>query len=142
MKSKWKYKYKYKEPVEEYYHTSKYNLHIGNSTISNAGKGVFVDESIKSNTFIDYYYGDEISYIATGAYFVGFEDGGRILGIDALSFPRCYMAMVNDAYKTLFHNNCRLDIVDEQIEIWSIIDIFPGQELLMSYGSKYWNTLL
>ena len=52
MKSKWKYKYKYNEPVEEYYHTSKYNLHIDISTISNAGKGVFVDECIESNTFI------------------------------------------------------------------------------------------
>lgn len=118
-----KHKYKYEEPLEEYYHTSKYKLQIGSSTISNAGKGVFVEECIESNTFIDYYYGDEISYIGTGAYFVGFNDGSRILGIDALSFPRCYMAMVNDAYKTLFINNCRLDIANEQIEIWSMNDI-------------------
>ena len=135
-----KHKYKYEEPLEDYYHTSKYKLQIGISTIENAGKGVFTDEWIKINTFIDYYYGDEISYIGTGSYFVGFEDISRILGIDALLFPRCYMAMVNDAYKTLFINNCRLDIVDEQIEIWSMNDIYPGQELFMSYGSNYWGT--
>jgi hypothetical protein len=50
------------------------------------------------------------------------------------------MAMVNDAYQTPFRNNCRIDIVDEKIEIWSIMDIYPGQELFMSYGSNYWNT--
>jgi hypothetical protein len=140
MKYKHKYKYKYEEPLEEYYHTSTYKLQIGSSTISNAGKGVFADECIKHNTLIDYYYGHEISYIGTGAYFVAFEDGSRILGIDASSFPRCYMAMMNDAYKTQFLNNCRLDIIDEKIEIWSIMDIYPGQELFMSYGSNYWNT--
>jgi len=137
---KHKYKYKYEERFEEYYHTSKYQLQIGKSTISNAGKGIFADEPIECNTLIDYYYGDEIEYIGTGPYFVGFEDGSRILGIDAMAFPRCYMAMVNDAYQTPFQNNCRLDIVNEQIEIWSIDDIFSGQELLMSYGSNYWNT--
>jgi hypothetical protein len=140
MKHKHMYKYKYEEPLEEYYHTSKYPLQIGPSTILHAGKGVFTDESIERDTFIDYYYGNEISYIGTGPYFVGFEDGSRILGIDASSFPRCYMAMVNDAFRTPFQNNCRLDIVNEQIEIWSMIDIYPAQELLMSYGSKYWNT--
>jgi len=137
---KHKYKYTYEEPLEEYYHTSKYTLRIYISTILYGGKGVFTDEFIDSNTFIDYYYGDEISYIGTGEYFVGFEDGSRILGIDALSFPRCYMAMVNDAHQTHFNNNCRLDIVNEQIEIWSIVDIYPNQELLMSYGANYWNT--
>ena len=136
---KYKNKYKYEEPLEAYYHTSKYKLQLDVSTILNAGKGVFTDECIITNTFIDYYYGDEISYIGTGAYFVGFEDGGRILGIDALSFPRCYMAMVNDSYKTSFYNNCRLDVVDDKIEIWSIVDICSGQELFMSYGSHYWN---
>lgn len=137
-KNKHMYKYKYEEPLEEYYHTSKYQLKIGESTILNAGKGIFAEEFIGRNNMIDYYYGNEIEYIGTGPYFVGFEDGSRILGIDASSFPRCYMAMMNDAYQTPFQNNCRLDIVNEQIEIWSIVDIFPGQELLMSYGSKYW----
>jgi hypothetical protein len=140
MKHKHKHTYKYEEPVEEYYHTSKYKLQIGLSTIPHGGKGVFTNECIESNNFIDYYCGYEISYIGTGEYFVGFEDGSRILGIDALSFPRCYMAMVNDAYQTPFRNNCRIDIVDEKIEIWSIMDIYPGQELFMSYGSNYWNT--
>jgi hypothetical protein len=88
---------------------------------------------------IDYYYGDEILYVGTGDYFVGFDDNSRILGIDAISFPRCYMAMVNDAYKTPFKNNCCLDIVDDKIEILSICEISIGQELFMSYGSKYWN---
>ena len=137
---KHKYKYKYEEPLEEYYHTSTYKLQIGSSTILNAGKGVFADEYIERDIFIDYYYGNEIEYIGTGPYFVGFEDGSRILGIDGIVFPRCYMAMVNDAYRTPFRNNCRIDVVNEQIEIWSIADIFSGQELLMNYGSNYWNT--
>ena len=57
-KNKHMYKYKYEELLEAYYHTSKYQLQIGLSTILHSGKGVFTNEYIERNTFIDYYYGN------------------------------------------------------------------------------------
>ena len=128
--------YIYPEEKEEYYHSSQFKLRIDNSNIKMAGKGVITDEHIPKETFIDFYSGDICYALRCGSYFVEIDE---TCGVNAISFPRCYMAMINDAYHSNFTNNCEIRINENnQIEIWSILDICAGEELFMSYGDEYW----
>ena len=136
--------YTYVEPKEEFYNDSNYNLSILPSMILNAGRGVYTAEMIPENSYIGKYCGQRQYYMNCGSYFVKFLD--KPGGIDAITFPRCYMAMINDSYGSLFKNNCKMvEIVDEtgepSIEIWSINTIHPGEELFMSYGGDYWTNI-
>jgi len=137
-KYKSKYKYVYKEEKEEYYHNSKFNLRIDKSQIKEAGLGVFTNDFIPANTFIDYYKGNTCSGIKSGSYFFAIN---HIIGIDAQSYPRCYMAMINDVYKSDFNINCEFIINEEEkkVEIFSCKNIQPDEELFISYGDSYWN---
>ena len=40
-----------------------------------------------------------------------------------------------------FTNNCKfeVDIENKKVKVYSIIDIHPGSELFISYGSDYWS---
>lgn len=128
-------KHPYTAPIiiPSYYHRSPYSLEIKKSTIANAGLGVFTCETIPSNCLIDYYTGDCLC-ISTSAYYVQITDQ---IGIDAGSYPRCYMAMMNDGFSK---NNCRfeIDVNTKQVSVWSIRDI-QNEELFISYGDEYWN---
>jgi hypothetical protein len=135
MTKRYKNKIIYKEEKEEYYHNSKYNLKIHNSNIKLAGKGVFTEEPIPINSFIDFYTGDSYYNVKCGMYFVEISD---IYGINAIAFPRCYMAMINDAYNSQYTNNCEIRIENDNIEIWSLRNIEKGEELFFSYGNEYW----
>jgi len=135
MKRKNKNKYIYIPPKEEYYNNSCFELEIKDSNIKNAGKGVFTLEFIPNNTFIDEYTGIIMNHVFCGSYFVLIREG---LGIDAQTFPRCYMAMINDNIGSLFEHNCKFMICDDKVEIWSIKDIYKGDELYISYGNEYW----
>ena len=125
--------YRYVEPVPSYYHTSPYTLDIRKSTITNAGLGVFTVKDIPAGAYIDMYTGDLLS-IATSLYYFQIDDG---IGIDAGSYPRCYMAMLNDGFEK---NNCEFRVDDEtrQVSVWSIRDVMAGEELFVSYGDDYW----
>ncbi len=136
MTKRFKNKIIYKEEKEEYYHNSIYNLKIHNSNIKLAGKGVLTEEPIPNNSFIDFYTGNINYYNKCGAYFVEINDH---CGINAVSFPRCYMAMINDSHNSQYTNNCEIRINNYNIEIWSIRNIEKGEELFMSYGNEYWN---
>ena len=133
----------------QYYHKSKYNLCIDNSKITNSGFGVFSRDFIPKDSFVDEYYGDIINYLYGGDYYFKID---KDYGINAEKFPRCYMAMLNDAdYKPLskrklrkfvshdFINNCYFKIEDKKIKIFSKEDIKENTELFISYGSEYWN---
>lgn len=139
-KKRTKLEYKYIEPLEEYYNNSPYRLVIKPSQIPGAGKGVFADEPIQKNICIGEYLGERMFVIECGAYLVQFQYQRG--GIDASCYPRCYMAMINDSFRSQFKNNCRLveTTIDNEprIEIWSIQNIEPGEELFMSYGDEYW----
>lgn len=126
----------YLEEKEEYYHNSQFDLKIGFSNIKYAGKGVISEDFIPFNSFIDFYTGEYYYNIKCGAYFIEINDK---CGINAITFPRCYMAMINDSYNTEYTNNCEIRIIDNNVEIWSIRDIQKGEELFMSYGDEYWN---
>jgi len=125
--------YSYVEPIPSYYHTSPYTLDIRASTIANAGLGVFVCKDIPAGAYIDAYTGDLLS-IATSLYYFQINEG---VGIDAGSYPRCYMAMLNDGFEK---NNCEFRVDDEtrQVSVWSIRDVVAGEELFVSYGNDYW----
>jgi uncharacterized protein len=125
--------YSYVEPILSYYHTSPYTLDIRASTITNAGLGVFTVKDIPADVCIDTYTGDLLS-IPTSRYYFQIEEG---IGIDAGSYPRCYMAMLNDGFEK---NNCMFRVDNEkiQVSVWSKRDIKTGEELFVSYGDDFW----
>lgn len=135
MKKKKKILYQIEKP--EYYHNSNFNLNINKSLIDNAGNGVYTNDFIPNNTFIDCYEGDIKYFIKAGEYYFGINEN---IGIDAFLYPRCYMAMINDARGSIFDNNCDFKINDKEliVEVWSIRDIKDGEELFINYGSEYW----
>ena len=128
--------YTYIPPVEEYYHNSPYKLEIRKSQIIEAGNGVYAMEAIPSNVRVDIYTGDEMNHGYASPYYLSVSDN---YGIDAQSFPRCYMAMINDAHGSEFQNNCEIRINGRVPEIWTIADIPACTELMMSYGPDYWS---
>ena len=126
---------------QSYYNNSQYKLKLDISTIKNAGIGVFALEPIAKNKFIGYYEGDVIFHIHCGSYYMSINDEH---GINAVCYPRCYMAMINDTYKTDYKYNCEFIInennsdYNKKVEIWSISDININDELFISYGNDYW----
>ena len=123
-------------PLPSYYHNSKFCLEIKKSNIENAGFGVFSNTFIPADSFIDFYQGKIITKNCNGSsYFFHIHD---LKGIDAIEYPRCYMAMLNDAHNSSFENNCEFRVTEnEKVEVWSIVDIYPDEELLVDYGDEY-----
>ena len=140
-----------------YYHKSKFDLFIQKSKIINSGLGIFTNDFIKANTFIDYYFGEYTEHLIGGEYFFRIteknNDDNINCGINAINLPRCYMAMLNDASyiptskrklkKFIEHNyknNCTfiVDKINKKIEIYSLVDIQIGEELFIFYGPEYW----
>ena len=133
-KRKPKHPYTVPEIIPSYYHHSSYPLEIRKSTLVNAGLGLFSLGTIPSNCRIDYYTGDYLS-IPTSAYYIEITN---TIGIDAGSYPRCYMAMINDGFSK---NNCRfeIDVDTKQVSVWTLREI-QTEELFVSYGDEYWHT--
>jgi SET domain-containing protein len=127
-----------------FYNNTEFILDIKPSNIKNGGRGLFSVQNIPKDTMIGYYKGDilsgnnkvtDYSFQISKKYF-----------IDAKNFPRCYIAMINDANKSEFENNCEFRIIEKQIKknsqicLYSIKDIRKGDELFASYGDEYWTT--
>lgn len=126
------------QPKPEYYHTSNHDLYVATSLIPLACNGVFCKALIPATTIIDEYHGQlyHISHSPSRYYL----DLDGTCGIDAFDYPRCYMAMLNDAYNSTFNNNCEfiIDTHAKRAFIKAIKDIPPNTELLVSYGDEYW----
>lgn len=147
---------------EEYFHDSTYDLYLSMSQIPDSGLGVYTNECIPKNAIIDEYVGT-LTCIG-GPYVVSIDDR---LGIDGFEYPRCFMAMLNDASyvprKTItrgrskrkicvtphknvsnegleLQNNCEFIVMKKRCFIKSTRDILPGEELFVSYGNSYWST--
>ena len=71
--------------------------------------------------------------------------------VDARTYPRAYVAMINDAHGSSYKNNCefRMELEDPEtgkkrkpherkITLWSIKNIKVGGELFADYGLDYW----
>ena len=127
-----------------YYNNTKFILDIKPSNIKNGGNGLFSLQNIPNETMIGYYIGDilsgnnkvtDYSFQISKKYF-----------IDAKEFPRCYIAMINDAKNSQFVNNCEFRIIEKKIKknnkicLYSIKDIKRYDELFASYGDEYWTT--
>jgi SET domain-containing protein len=127
-----------------YYNNTKFILDIKPSNIKNSGNGLFSLQNIPNETMIGYYVGDilsgnnkvtDYSFQISKKYF-----------IDAKEFPRCYIAMINDAKNSQFVNNCEFRIIEKKIKknnkicLYSIKDIKRSDELFASYGDEYWTT--
>lgn len=127
-----------------YYNNTKFILDIKPSNIKNGGNGLFSLQNIPNETMIGYYKGDilsgnnkvtDYSFQISKKYF-----------IDAKEFPRCYIAMINDAKNSQFVNNCEFRIIEKKIKknnkicLYSIKDIKRCDELFASYGDEYWTT--
>jgi len=133
-----------------FWNNTKLILNVEESNIINSGNGIFTYQNIPKETLIGYYEG------------LLKEDDGSCVGdysfslnkkwyIDARSYPRSYIAMINDAHGSKFKNNCefRIELEDpitgkkrkpyeRKITLWSIKNIKAGQELYADYGKDYW----
>ena len=132
-----------------YINTTDLRLEIKESTIKNAGNGVFTKEFIPANTRVGFYEGivskderliTDYTFTLSNKWFV-----------DGSHYPRSYIAMVNDPFNGEFKYNCEFDVQhvdkngktlrfkDRRVFLRSIVDIEPGEELFASYGDDYWN---
>jgi SET domain-containing protein len=127
-----------------YYNNTEFILDIQLSNIKNAGNGLFSFQYIPKDTMIGYYKGDVLSGNNKVTDY-SFEISPKYF-IDAKEFPRCFIAMINDAKNSQFENNCEFRIIEKKIKknsiicLYSIKDIKKGDELFASYGDEYWTT--
>ena len=121
-----------------YYNNTNFTLEIKKSNIPNAGNGVFALENIKKDTIIGKYQGElksnsiknnnlDYSITLNSKYY-----------IDAYKYPRCYIAMINDAFGSKFKNNCQFKKIGKSVYLIAISDIEVESELFASYGHKFW----
>jgi SET domain-containing protein len=122
-------------------------LEIKTSTIPGAGKGLFTNVFIAKGTRIVEYKGTVTTWNAvkddpTNAYIYYLKPNHVI---DARDHPKCMARYVNDA-KGLTrtkgrNNNAQFSNVGLHVYIVATKDIQPGEEILVEYGKKYWDTV-
>ena len=123
-----------------YYNNSTFDLEIKVSRIVNAGNGVFTKVFIPKFTIIGKYEG-QIKLNGGKKYNSDYTlIVSKKLSIDASKFPRVYMAMLNDAHSSDFHNNCVFKKIGNSIYIMSSENIEVQSELFVSYGLDYWKS--
>jgi hypothetical protein len=148
---------------QNYYHTSPFRLYIATSNIKEAQLGVFTEEFIPPNTYIDEYKGDIFSFPKGGPYVLEINEH---YCIDAFNYPRCFAAMINDcsyvAKKYKRKKRRKIDITPDahydkhnnklEINCKFVFDVSankayvysndkriePYSELFISYGNDYW----
>lgn len=106
------------------------------SKIFGGGLGVYTLEAIPKDAVISEYLGRVTAARIKDHDYTVYVN--KRCSIDAKEFPRCYMAMINDAHGTLFENNCSLRKVGRRVYVIALIDILPDQELYASYGPGCW----
>jgi SET domain-containing protein len=127
-----------------FYNNTQFILDIKPSNIKNGGNGLFSLQNIPNETMIGYYIGDVLSGNNKVTDY-SFQISKKYF-IDAKEFPRCYIAMINDATNSQFVNNCEFRIIEKKIKknnkicLYSIKDIKRCDELFASYGDEYWTT--
>lgn len=123
-------------------------LAIKESVIPGAGKGLFTTVFIPKGTIIVEYKGrittwKEASANGDSSRYIFHISDDRV--IDALTYPKAHARYANDArgLKKIkgLTNNSRYIIDDDRVFIESIKDIPAGQEIFVSYGKDYWDTV-
>lgn len=130
--------------MDEYYNNTEWALSVRESGIPDAGMGLYTEEDIPACSYIGTYEGvltKDTNMLSS----YSFEVSPRYF-IDAREFPRCYIAMVNDARNSSFTYNCEFrmrnkrEIKNRRIELYAITHIPKGSELFANYGDDYWDT--
>lgn len=119
--------------MEEYFNNSDFKLRIDKSSIPNAGLGVFTCEFIPKGSILGEYVGSSVDSDGDYTYV---KSNGKV--IDACSYPRCYVAMLNDSIGSMYFYNCKF--VEDSGKVFAISteNIPEGNELFVSYGKDYW----
>jgi SET domain-containing protein len=131
--------------MDELYNNTTWSLEVRESGIHEAGRGLFTLEDIPKDVFIGYYEGT-ITRDPKKLSLYSFEISPKYV-IDALAYPRCYLAMVNDARNSKFKYNCEFrmeshkSVKKRKIALYSTKKILKGSELFANYGDDYWNTV-
>jgi uncharacterized protein len=122
------------------FNDTKFNLQVKDSLIESAGLGVFTSEFIPKGTIIGKYTG-KIRHSSEKFKNTDYclSVSGKIC-IDAIEYPRSYMAMLNDAFKSPFSNNCIFKKSGKTMLVVANTDLDVGDELLVSYGPGYWDS--
>lgn len=122
-------------------------LEIKESGITGAGKGLFTNAFIPKGTRIVEYKGtvttwETVRHDATNAY-IYFLKPNYV--IDARDHPKSLARYANDA-KGLTkardkRNNAKFEADGLRVFLVAIKDIAAGEEILVDYGRKYWDTV-
>jgi uncharacterized protein len=122
-------------------------LEIKESTIEGAGKGLFTKVLIPKGSRIVEYKGtvttwDVVKDDPTNAY-IYYVKPNHV--IDARNHPKVLARYVNDAKGLVRtkgrNNNARFYNDGLRVFIIAEKDIQPGEEILVEYGKKYWDTV-
>jgi SET domain-containing protein len=113
------------------------------STIVGAGLGLFTTRPRHKREYLGYYRGDGINRAEllrryggnTATYVWETEDPDYF--IDARDYDCCLERFANDG-TVLRRNNVRVRIRGRGVSFYATRDIRAGEELLYSYGDKYW----
>ena len=144
----------------KYYNNTNFKLEIKQSSIENAGLGLFLhkeSDSIQKDMFLGYYNGFwnyDMQNQSNCSYYIN-----KRMCIDINKIYRPFTSIMNDAYRTNFNNNVKSKInIDENvlqnirkkncdkydpnkiIELYTTLDIMPGEELFFEYGDGYWKS--
>ena len=142
---------------EKFHNNLQVNLEIRPSQIPSSGNGLFTIEPIYKGDFLGYYeahWAFEKKLQSNYSY-----DINNKVWLDIDLYDKPYSAMMNDAFRTDYHNNvesihlltekerniitkknCELYDSNKMVGFYAIDDISIGDELLFSYGDSYWKS--
>jgi SET domain-containing protein len=122
------------------------NLYVAESTLANAGHGLFAKKLIKKGKIVCFLSGEIIDEAEAekrdvgdrGHYFVGLSSGNILDVYNSGSFGR----WANDA-RHKGRNNCRIYSTRnaKRAYISAIKDIHPDDEILVDYGMQFWEAV-
>ena len=123
------------------------NLSVRLSGIPNAGSGLFTADPINKGDLLVEYTGEWTTWNNVKAdwenFYLYVVDDDHV--INAKDHPESYARYVNDAAGLFvvkgLSNNCEFIQIDGRVYIKAIRDILAGEEILVGYGSEYWDTI-
>lgn len=124
------------------------HLIIKHSQIPGAGKGLFTKCFIAKGTLVIECKGSittwkEIQQTKKINGYVYYVNKDHV--IDARPHIQYLARYANDAKGITeiqgLKNNCRFQIVDAKVYLFAIKNIHAGEEILVTYGKDYWNTI-
>ena len=127
-------------------------LSIKKSQIPNAGSGLWAEKNFKRGEDIVLYDGEKVTWKecerrnraqpGMGSYYLFVS---KTKCIDAQHTPSAKGRYANDAKGLTrlegLRNNARYEVVKGQVFIKASRNIKAGEEIFVSYGTSYWNTL-